>query len=116
MTSFVFRIVSPECVGTTTKNNRESLLQDVILSSKLISPAILILFYFLFYLFLEGKGGRKGRETSMCGCLTSAPYSAHNPGMRPDWELNWRPFGSQAGAQSTEPHQPSEILILNKFL
>ena len=31
---------------------------------------------------------------------------AHNPGMCPDWESNQRPFGSQAGAQSTEPHQP----------
>ena len=31
---------------------------------------------------------------------------ACNPGMCPDWELNQRPFGSQAGTQSTEPHQP----------
>ena len=31
---------------------------------------------------------------------------AHKPGMCPDWELNWQPFGSQAGTQSTEPHQP----------
>ena len=31
----------------------------------------------------------------------------HNPGMCPDWELNsLEPFGSQTGAQSTEPHQP----------
>ena len=29
-----------------------------------------------------------------------------NPGMSPGWELNWRPFGLQAGVQSTEPHQP----------
>ena len=31
---------------------------------------------------------------------------AHKPGMCPDWESNWQPFGSQSGAQSTEPHQP----------
>ena len=31
---------------------------------------------------------------------------AHNPVMCPDWELNQRPVGSQAGTQSTEPHQP----------
>ena len=31
---------------------------------------------------------------------------ACNPGMCPDWESNRRPFGLQAGAQSTEPHQP----------
>ena len=30
---------------------------------------------------------------------------ASSPGMCPDWELNLRPFGSQAGAQPTEPHQ-----------
>ena len=31
---------------------------------------------------------------------------AHNPGMFPDWESNQWTFGLQAGAQSTEPHQP----------
>ena len=34
---------------------------------------------------------------------------ARNPDMWPDWELNWRPFGSQAGAQSTE--SPSQGLF-----
>ena len=44
----------------------------------------------------------------MCGCLSHAPYwgPGHNPDMYPDWELNQRPFGSQAGAQYTELHQP----------
>ena len=32
----------------------------------------------------------------------------HNPGTCPDWELNWQPFGSQAGPQSTGPHQPEQ--------
>ena len=36
----------------------------------------------------------------MCGCLS------RSPGMCPDWALNQPPFDSQAGAQSTEPHQP----------
>ena len=31
---------------------------------------------------------------------------AHNPGMSHDGELNQQPFSLQAGAQSTEPHQP----------
>ena len=31
---------------------------------------------------------------------------ALNSGLCPDWELNQRPFSSQASAQSTEPHQP----------
>ena len=31
---------------------------------------------------------------------------AHNPGMCPDWELNWRTFGLWARTRSTEPCQP----------
>ena len=40
---------------------------------------------------------KRGRETSMCGCLLCAPTGDLycNPGMCPDWESNWRPFGSQ---------------------
>ena len=34
---------------------------------------------------------------------------AHNPGMCPDWKSNQRPFGLQAGTQSTELHQPGLI-------
>ena len=36
-----------------------------------------------------------------------------------DWESNWWPFGSQPGAQTTEPHQPGLkqiIFIKRKFL
>ena len=35
---------------------------------------------------------------------------AHNPGLCPDWESNQRPFGSQAGTPSTEPHHPGRKL------
>ena len=38
---------------------------------------------------------------------------AHNPGMCPDQELNLCPSGSQAGGQSTEPHQPGLKSIFN---
>ena len=42
---------------------------------------------------------------------------APNPGMCPDWELNGRPFGLQASAQSAEPHQPGLIhLFFNRPL
>ena len=48
---------------------------------------------FFIYLPLDrGEGRKRGRETSMCGCLSSAPPTgdlARNPGMCPDWELNW---------------------------
>ena len=71
-----------------------------------------ILFLFLKYLknlFLEGKGGRKrGRETSMCGCLLHTHYwgpglqSRHVPwlGMEP-MTLCFPGWHSV-----TEPHQP----------
>ena len=35
---------------------------------------------------------------------------ARNPAVCPDQESKWRPFGSQACAQSTEPHQPGPDL------
>ena len=37
---------------------------------------------------------------------------AHNPGMCPEGESNWLPFGSQSGAQSTEPRQPGLKIFL----
>ena len=43
-------------------------------------------------------------------CMPPTGDLAHNPGMCPDWGLNQRPFGSQAYAQSTEPHQPGLCL------
>ena len=42
----------------------------------------------------------------VASCVPPTGDLAPNPGMCPDWESNWRPFGSQAGAQSIEPHQP----------
>ena len=66
-----------------------------------------------FNLFLE-RGEREG-EKHRCMVASLAPPIRdldHNPGMCPDWELNWRPFGSQACAQSTEPHQPGLFQLL----
>ena len=65
-------------------------------------------------IFREGKGGRKrGRGTSMCGCLLCTPLTrdlACNPGMCPDQELNQQPFALQSDAQSIEPQQPGLML------
>ena len=74
------------------------------------SPLLIFISFFkaFIYLLLEGKGERK-KEASACGCLSSLPPTrdlARNPGMCPDGEWNQRPFGLQAGSQSTEPHQP----------
>ena len=74
----------------------------------------------ILFTFLERvKGRERERETLMCERYIVASRTpptgdlAHNPGMCPDWELNWRPFGSQASTESTEPHQPGQEIILN---
>ena len=65
-----------------------------------------------FYLFLErGREGERRGEKHECVAASHAPPTgdpADNPGMCPDWESNRWPFGSQAGTQSTEPHQPGQ--------
>ena len=34
-----------------------------------------------------------------------------------NWESPWQPFGSQAGTQSTEPHQPGQnTTFVTRFL
>ena len=76
------------------------------------------LLFLRFYLFIfrerEREGGKRRRETSTCGCLSCTPTEdlVCNPGVFPGWELNQQPFGSQAGTQSTEPHQPGQFVAI----
>ena len=73
---------------------------------------MIYLFFKDFYLFTFRERGREGdreAEKHQCvvaSCVPPTRDLAHNPGMFPDWESNRRPFGSQAGTQSTELHQP----------
>ena len=71
-------------------------------------------FFFFFkdfiYLYLErGEGKEKERGGKhQCVVASRVPPSGelvYNAGVCPDWESNQRPFGLQAGTQSTEPHQ-----------
>ena len=83
---------------------------------------IFYLFFKRFYLFIFREKGREKerkrntdvREVRQLGVshMPAAGNLAHNPGRCPDWELNWQPFGSQARTQSTEPHQPGQILFI----
>ena len=68
-------------------------------------------FYLLIYLFLD-RGRKRNKGTLMCDCLSHSPTGdlAHNPGLCPDWESNWLPFGLQVSIQSTEPHQPGQTI------
>ena len=68
-----------------------------------------------FYLFIfRGREREKEGEKHQCVVASHTPPTGDldlNPGMCPDWELNWQPFGSQAGTQSTEAHQPGPHLF-----
>ena len=66
--------------------------------------------YFIYLFSERGEGREEERERNINVWLPlmGPPTGdlAHNPGTHPDRESNqWAP-GSQASAQSTEPHQP----------
>ena len=74
---------------------------------------VTLIFIFLkilfIYLLLEGGEGRekKGKK-HQCEVVSHTSPTGDlfcNPGMHPNWELNLRSFGSQAGTQSIEPQQ-----------
>ena len=66
---------------------------------------------FIYLLLERGKGRERNinmREIHQSVASRMPPIGdpVHNPGMCPDWESNWQPFGLQAGTQSIDPHQP----------
>ena len=73
----------------------------------------LLLFLTTLFIFRErGREGEREGEKHQWVVASFAPPTwdpTHNPGMCPDWESNWRPFGLQAGTQSTEPPQPGHV-------
>ena len=79
-------------------------------------PSPLIVKKDCIYLFLERwEGKEKEKEGNINVWLPLAQpllgTLSCNPGMCPDWESNWPPFGSQASTQSTETHQPGLKLM-----
>ena len=83
--------------------------------STLHTPLLLVYFFKdVAYLFLERWKGREKKRERNINVWLPLEYPptgdlACHPGMCPDRESNWRPFGSQAGTQSTEPHQPGQV-------
>ena len=71
-----------------------------------------------FHLFIFRQRGReREREGEKYQCVVACHRPptgdlACNPWVCPDWESNRRPFGSQAGVQSTEPHQPGLFFLI----
>ena len=72
-------------------------------------------FIYLFIFRQRGKEGEREGEKHQCVVDSCVPTGdlAHNPGMHPDWELSRQPFGLQASAQPTEPHQPGPLLNIS---
>ena len=73
------------------------------------------------YLFLErGERRAKEKERNINVWLPLEEFPtgdlACNPGMCPDWESNQRPFGSQAGTQSTPARANSFFFFFFNFL
>ena len=95
-------------MSSKTKQGYQNLCQ--------VQTFIKIFFFKDFTYFLLDREGEGEREKHQYARNTSVHWSvdyctpptgdlAHNPGMCPDWELNWQPFGLQASTKSTEPHQ-----------
>ena len=63
-------------------------------------------FFLRFYLFIfrEGKGEIEGEKHR---CVV-ASHRSPTGDLVGNQESNWWPFGLQASAQSTEPHQPGQ--------
>ena len=68
------------------------------------------IYLFIFIFRQRGREGERGQKHQHVVASRVPPTGnlACNPGVCPDWELNQRPFGSQAGTQSTESHQPGQ--------
>ena len=98
------------------QNKNKNSNMQIALSITYRVSSVLTKNFFLFlkkcYLFIFRERGREGeREGEKHQCVVasralSTGDLARNPGVCPDWELNWQPFGSQAHTQYTEPHQP----------
>ena len=79
---------------------------------------------FKIYFLERRKGREQGREKEektmdvgekhlwVASCTPLTRDLVHNPGVCPDQESNWRPFGSQAHVQSTELQQPGQNVCL----
>ena len=92
----------------------------MILLSPVTALVLMSFFFFLWFsLFFErGREGERESERHQCvgGFRVLPPRDpACNPDMCPDWESNLRPFGVQAGAQSTEPHQPGPDIFFVRY-
>ena len=74
----------PSCCHVEQNTTQSSL--DLIPDPQIHENKIPFCCFFSFFLEREGKGSRKERETSMCGCPSYAPYCGHGP---QPWHVPW---------------------------
>ena len=108
-----FRCRIIETIHNSERKNIDFIYEITCFGGYVLVCTHTIYLYFLkdFYVFLfleRGDGKEKERNINVCLPLACPLLGdlARNPGTCPDWESNQRPFGSQAGPQSTEPRQP----------
>ena len=104
--------------GTKTKNKITFILVTLF-------PISIHIVYFFFkdfiYLFLE-RGEGRGKEGRKDQCMAARVVAltgdlACNTGMCPDWESNWRPFGSQPALNPLSYTSQRHIIYFsNKFM
>ena len=88
------------------------------ISHKTYKKSLLFPFLKRLYLFIfRQKGKKREREGEKHQCVVASHVPptgdlACNPGIWSDSVSNRQPFGLQASAQSTEPHQPGREVIL----
>ena len=78
---------------------------------------VLSLFCMILFVFREGKGGEKRKRNMDTHQLPLAisQLGLHRGPRHVPWHgMNWWPFSSQAGTQSTEPHQLGWKICSNK--
>ena len=80
---------------------------------KLVPLCILLFKHIYLFTFRERESEGEKHHCVVASHMPPIWDLAFNPGMCPDWELNWQPFGSQAGTQSTELHKPEPLCTLN---
>ena len=106
------------CVFICLKIIKHDMLHMLLIFSifniKMAAQKFTNLGFLRFYLFFErGERREKERERNITVWLPLArPLLGTwhtTQACVPDWESNWRPFSSQASAQSTEPHQPGLV-------
>ena len=91
-------------------------LHNIWVNGPLLFASVFFFFFFLrfdLFIFRERKEGRKRDKNISVWLPLVHPSVGTWPAtqvMCPDWESNQQSFGSQAGAQSTEPYQPGLYL------